>query len=220
MEDWKRVKKANLRDFFEKQKEARIQEINDKRNREIESVLGPALDEYLKSINGQEIDNLAGKLVDALNKIIYVSVNNFPRYITNTVSKVNNDLVTFQSDLKMHMLTKAKSRLFEPSGSLEMYAFEALSEKVAHAYQQCVDFALSLESEKDKIRKLCREINGVINAARDGKKAYTDLVALGVDLSDLPLPSAMPTLPAIVKLSVPPCLLKGDCKEPETQGGD
>lgn len=73
---------------------------------------------------------------------------------------------------------------------------------------------LRLRLDKDAkeyraLAKLGEEINTIIDSSRNGDQAYKKLQELGVDLSGFE--AAPANLPAVVKLSVDPCVLNGNC---------
>ncbi|MEV3733979.1 hypothetical protein ABNC47_22785, partial [Paenibacillus larvae] len=70
------------------------------------------------------------------------------------------------------------------------------------------ELAPKIKDYKDLI-KLKKEIATVINTCHNGDKAYKRLLELGVDLSEFKAVSS--NLPAVVALSVNPCVLNGDC---------
>jgi hypothetical protein len=59
------------------------------------------------------------------------------------------------------------------------------------------------------LNTLEQEALNIINAATSGNQAYKHLIAVGLDMSDFK--ETNPQLPAVVKLSVEPCLLNGGC---------
>lgn len=77
---------------------------------------------------------------------------------------------------------------FFDSGNEEL---DALVQQLVVEYRQDV-------ADIESIDSMWNEMEAVIKAAPNGRLAYRDLVALGIDLSDY---AAMNTLPAVVKLS-------------------
>jgi hypothetical protein len=199
--DLKKITKQSLYDFVEKQALNQKVEVQNEINSRIDAVLNPILDNWVR-LNQIELAavNLAEKLVDVAEDNKSVDEWRFKRF----ASQLNN-WSDIERQTKNEIRSRAERLIADPQQgkvSFDNKEFEsavcALQKELAPLYQKITDLA-----------KLKNEVNNVIATETNGQRGYKALVALGVDMSDFD--AAIPNLPAIVKLSVDPCLLTGGC---------
>jgi hypothetical protein len=196
------VTKTQLRDFVD----GKIAERKVALYEEIKVTVTERLGDSLKILLGdiKELERVASKFEDLLTeKIHLIGAKSVPNYASITASNANRLCKSHKYFLDelvpnaLNALLKDKYYLFESDALME--SFNALN----------AELQPKIKLYRDGLDTLKRELNNAVSNETTGKRAHTVLVALGVDMSDLP--EANPNLPTVIKLSVDVCAINGNC---------
>lgn len=201
------ITKTQLRDFVE----SKISKTKLSLRKEIEDTVTERMSQELKELLGDvsELERCASRFEDLLTeKIHQLGESNVPDYAKTTAGQANKLCKTNKYFLD-YLIPKALASILNPTQSA-YYQFNC---------KPLMDVFNTLKSElqpkvtlyREGLETLKNELNNAITNESKGKQAYNALVALGVDMSDLP--EVNPNLPSIVKLSVDVCVLNGDCSK-------
>lgn len=195
-------------------------------------------DEIRAYINGRIAKQIKGvqeeirKIAEEVSPIIASVVTSEPLEKAYALIKEHGDAFTEKYDwlTSYYGLVRLKERTQSYSSSLLVYTrteIELLARRLISNFAEdsisipipaIRDWITEARVRVAPLRKrelelltLQKELNHAINAARKGKDAYRDLVALGVDMRELESSSA--NLPAVQTLSVDVCLINGNCDE-------
>jgi len=163
-----------------------------------------------------------GELWEKKNKILNKYIDMFMQDHSEVLEKINTRLRLIEKHTKeLQHVTGVQFCRWNGLNKVESLDAKREFKQIARALFEHRRFGRSehldeLISKFDKevveiddkladLKKLHQEINNVIKNARTAKLAYRDLIALGVNMKDFQPEEAM--LPAIVKLSVDPCLI-------------
>lgn len=200
----KTITKTQLRDFVDAKIANRKRELYD----EIKAIVTDRMGEALKTLLGDvsELERVASRFEDLLtDKIHLIGADSVPDYAKTATSEANK-LCTAHTYFLNQIVSNAIGALQNPrynrfkSGPL-MDTFNALNTEIQP----------KLILHREGLDTLKRELHNAVSIEQTGKRAYNALVALGLDMSDIP--EANPNLPSVVKLSVDVCVLNGNCAE-------
>lgn len=194
--------KRELYDFID----SKINGENLKANKELHDVTKSLIKEPLKEKYAKPYEPIKRKitvLMDDYTK--FITDNGIERMwdyqhclgdLSNMLDKAN-ELVESKAN---KILSYIKSAAYNPSvlGLDESYIEDAVRVAVEPIYKKLND-----------LKTLERELTNVVRTSSNGKQAYTNLVALGVDMKDFE--NSKIQLPAVQKLSVDTCLINGGC---------
>lgn len=198
----KKITKQQLYDFIEKQvrtQEGLIQKEIDGR---IDSTVTPILESW---INFSEIETLADQLATRLDSAKETTHYAESWSYQSVTSDLNRTITTMSKRIRNNVLNDIRIFVNEPHTAALDTGRTDLNE-VAFSLQKEAE---PLRQKRDDLKKLYKELKNAIAVEPNGSRAYKALVALGVDMRDFEATESM--LPAVVKLSVNPCLLTGEC---------
>lgn len=197
------VTKTQLRDFIDLKISKRKLELYSEIEASVIARLGEALRVLLGDVS--ELESVASRFEDLLTeKIHLVGASSVPSYATTAANQANGLCKTNKYFLN-NILTDAMNDITNPRSYLQFRCKPLLD--VFNQLNKELSPKISLY--RDGLTTLKNELNNAISNETTGKRAYNALIALGVDMSDLP--DANPNLPAIVKLSVDVCVMNGNC---------
>lgn len=196
--------KTQLRDFIDRKISNRKSELYDEIKASVTEKLGGTLRSLFGDVS--ELERVASKFEDLLtDKIHLVGADSVPSYASITASNANslcNPIKYFLDELVSDaMRALLDSRYYRFKSVPLMETFKNLN----------AELQPKIQLYNDGLKQLSKELNNAITNESTAKRGYNALVALGVDMSDLPV--VTPNLPAVVKLSVDVCVLNGNCKE-------
>lgn len=203
----KNLTKSQLRDFVD----AKISKRKTELLNEIKAIVTERLGEALKILLGdvKELERVASKFEDLLTEKIHLiggnSVPNYARTAANEANKIYKAHKYFLDQLvidALSALNNSRYNRFECEPLKD--TFNALNSELQP----------KLTLQRDGLDTLKRELHNAVSIEQTAKRAYNALVALGVDMSELP--EANPNLPSVVKLSVDVCVLNGDCEKKQS----
>lgn len=201
------ITKTQLRDFIDTKISNRKSEIEEEIKVTVTEKLGKSLKELLGDVS--ELKKVASRFEDLLTTCIHlIGSDGVPHYATTTASQsnklcnpINYFLDELVEDALSELLNSSRYRRFKANSPLLVQTFKELN----------TELQPKIQLYTDGLKQLSKELNNAITNESTGKRGYNALVALGVDMSDLPVLS--PNLPAVVKLSVDVCVLNGNCGE-------
>jgi hypothetical protein len=195
------VKKADLREYFQHKKDQLMME-QARKKRDIINSFRPTIEKELGKLDNV-LKNIKAAHEEFNTFIIDNGVTNW--YTTQKLSRLK-DLFTvkeqFITDELDDVLTALKGNAF--NGYTKGLSGEFIH--VDDRYRQFKD----VEDAIKKIETLFNEIEGIIQVAHSGKKAYEELKKQGIDMSDFEVKNS--NVPLVQKLSVDPCIINGGCK--------
>lgn len=199
------ITKTQLRDFVDSKISKRKQALRKEIDEIVIAKMGIALNDVLGDVT--ELEKVSNRFEDLLNeKIEILGFSNVPEYAKTTAGQANK-LCKAHKYFFDYILPKAMETLLNPNQS-EYYRFKCLP--LTTAFNELNNELQSrIKLYREGLDTLKRELNNAISIESKGKQAYNSLIALGVDLSDLP--DVNPNLPAVTKLSVDVCILNGNC---------
>jgi DNA repair exonuclease SbcCD ATPase subunit len=199
----KTMTKAGLREFIETKVKAQREAVKETIKAIIDVKVTPIIDQMTFGYDGIEkrADKLAQEL-DALKDRFWTADC---WDIRRCVQNLNSDVVDFMSKFKSSTLKQFYAcELHEHGGH---FNFE--NDELQAALESIFTETHDLHKKLDQLKQAQREILQAIGNASTAKNAHRDVIALGIDLRDY---EEVAKLPAVVKLSVDPCLINGDCK--------
>lgn len=202
----KNVTKTQLRDFVDN----KISKCKIEFHNEIEETVTKRMEEALKMLLGDvsELERVASRFEDLLTeKIHLLGADSVPDYATiaaREASRIYKSHKYFLGEVvkdAMTALNNQNSNYSRFKCVPLMNVFNELNKELQP----------KLKMYREGLETLKRELHNAVSNENTGKQAYKALVALGLDMSDLP--DVNPNLPAVVKLSVDVCVLNGNCEE-------
>lgn len=202
------MNKTNLRDFFER----RFYKLKDDTNLEIRKMVNEALAPFNKGLFStpdiQAIDRSLIKVHAQIEKVI----DTFSLEGWNWKGRLSkiNEAGGLEKDLEADLIAKVMRDVRESHRYLGTSYDRYGSKELVKVVEDLIIKAKPLLQKISDSNTLSREIEQIITNAKTGKQAYERLVEVGVNMSDYKTKTN--NLPAVVKLSVDPCLINGDCK--------
>ncbi|MBB6670255.1 hypothetical protein [Cohnella nanjingensis] len=195
------IHKADLKEFIEEKAK--------KRKAEVRKVVRAAVEETFRPFvfaAHADLGVLETK-ADAFHRELDRAVNQNKRLtdwnFTSLLRDVNRYAIGIREDIVQRQTNIAVGNLLDRCTDVLVDGLDTLSASVADQHSMAI-------AEYQDLIKLTDELTTIINSSHSGDKAYKRLKELGVNLSDFDGGSKI--LPAVVKLSVNPCLINGDCK--------
>lgn len=199
------MKKKDLYDYIEdkvrKQKQSVIKEMG--------HMLKLVKDEIRMNLKGADyIAQKASVLEEMIGKAIQQNIH----YDTNTWGMHQKhrhitEIISFENALTENIYNQVVYSYLVYGSNVKL---------MEQHYPEVKNFVDSIQKEyavknerKDKMDRLYLELNAVIKSSSTGDKAYKNLVALGVDMSDFAPETTH--LPVVQKLSEDVCLVNGGC---------
>lgn len=194
------IRKQDLREFISNKAKVRKDALRDLVRAEIESTFTPIVNEVYKAADS--LERRAQQFHDALLDFIeenkrfdYWAMRSIVRDINSHVIGMRADLIRKETNLAAsNLLDGGTNGLIKEVNPLMGAVKSKMSAKI---------------SEYRDLVKLTSEILTILDSSHNGDKAYKRLEELGVDLSGFAVSSQ--NLPAVIKLSVDPCLINGNC---------
>ena len=198
------VTKTMLRDFVDAKITVRKTDLR----KDIQNVITDRLGESLKNLLGdlKELEKHASKFEDLLTeKIHLIGAESVPDY-ARTAAQQANKLCKAHTYFLDEVVYDAMDALLNDRN----YRFK--SESLKDAFNALnIELQPKIKLYNGGLDTLKKELNHAISNEQTGKRAYNALVALGMDMKDLP--EVNPNLPAVTKLSIDVCVLNGNCAE-------
>lgn len=197
------VTKTQLRDYINRKIADRRKALHTEITNEVEIYLGSSLDKLFGDLS--ELERYADRFGDLMDKSIGLIGTNAVSYNAITTMQIANKI---GKDARKYFLDNLVSDAVHgllSYGSFKCEALKPAFNKVSSLLQP------KIKLYREGLNTLKDELHAVVSNESTAKKAYNALVALGVDMSDLP--EVNPNLPAITKLSVDVCVINDTCKE-------
>lgn len=198
------ITKGELRKFIEHKIAEQMYETHNQIEKLVDAKLDPILEKYVQT---GKVEQLASKLVDELNTVIENYKHVVSEWHYHRVVQYVSSAQVIEKEVKEAIKNEVRTYIRKPHYKALDLQDKALNQAAKELRLQ----SQSLYKKLDDLSKLQDEIEQVIKNEANGKRAYKALVALGVNLEGLEEKSA--NLPAVVKLSVNPCVLNGDCED-------
>ncbi|AXF39483.1 hypothetical protein KMC73_gp66 [Paenibacillus phage Wanderer] len=194
------IKKHDLKDFIMGKVEQRREDTYKYVREKIKAAFRPVI--YRKFSGVSDVELRAEELHAALTQIIEKHEQHVGWSFKRTVVDIDRYVIGFRDDIVDREAGYATCNLLREGTNALMEELQPLMGQLKE------ELAPKIKDYKDLI-KLKKEIAAVIDTSHNGDKAYKRLLELGVDLSEFKAASS--NLPAVIKLSVNPCVLNGDC---------
>ncbi|MEJ9220679.1 hypothetical protein P4H46_21155 [Paenibacillus glucanolyticus] len=198
----KKITKQQLYDFVDKQVSVQKGETQKAIDARIGEVVDPILDRWIRL---SHIENTASKLADMLVETTEQCAAVDPWKFKRFASQLNS-WIDIGRQTKDEMFDRVKDLVRNPQKGEVNLGYLELNEATLSLQKELVPAYQKLKN----LGQLKRELDNVIATEPNGQRGYKSLVALGVDMKGFE--ASAPMLPAVVKLSVNPCLLTGDCQ--------
>lgn len=196
------IRKVDLREF--------IEEKSNKRLNELRNIFSAAVGEAFTPVVFDAYADLASLEVkaDTFHRALDQAIETHKKMRTEfkysrILREVNSHILGLRKGIVEDQTRYAVYNILERSTNGLMEGLDDIAADVAKRHAKLV-------AEYQNLSKLTDELTTIIDAAHNGDKAFKQLKELGVNLDGFE--GTNPNLPAIVKLSVDPCLLNGDCK--------
>lgn len=207
------IKKVDLRDFLERKIEEQKKATLTARREHVYAAIDPIITKILDWHNFDRVER-AAEQVRSMYELMCSEFKGMPYELGAEILKKLTDLTGVEKGLRGVIRTDVHTHLTTTStnykGAHLKYKSEPLNAVVIVLEGDMLTFAKKTED----LKTLLREVTNIINVAPSGDKAYKTLVDLGLDLSDFQTPEY---LPAVITLSVSPCLLGGTCEEESSE---
>lgn len=193
--------KSELRKYFNGIFETKITAIYAKYH----AIYAESLEEVVKrTMENQDVKDLVTStdlMVDAQQKLTGQFDFLESWHLTQVISNASN----FESKLKHKLKDSLRYVVmnYDEITTNNLDGFYGLFTK--RQLEKFISEGKVIRNEYNQVIALRREIESVISAAHNAKRAYKDLIALGVNMSGFE--EADKNLPAIVKLSVDPSII-------------
>jgi hypothetical protein len=178
------------------------------------------LEEKIKKMIDDSITNTLSTLVDfteiqndseALRELLLPVLEKYNSVFLSNSSL--NNLVTnlkyYGVQLTSHMHQEIKYKFIRAVDDPVKHPWTFTVPELDAAYKQIIKDTRPIKKTIGDLTTLQSEVDQAIKRSGSGKVAYNLLVAMGVDMSGYVEP--VRNLPAVVKFSVPVCLVNGDC---------
>lgn len=192
--------KQSLYDFIDMKIQAKRKELNQQIEDIITEEIGDHLDTWLIGIDQLEgmAQRFAYRYGEALREY---GVDSWNR--KNLETDINRYGTTISKGVRERVIGIIRNTI--EGCTREEIGYIPLDE----AQDRAAIRAVPVHSQLVKLDKLKKELHNAIRNERSGERGYKALVALGVDMDGYEKQSR--NLPAVVKLSVDPCLINGGC---------
>ncbi|MEV2310367.1 hypothetical protein ABNB59_16255 [Paenibacillus larvae] len=194
------IKKNELKDFIMSKVDQRRKDIYKYVRAKIGAAFRPVI--YRKFSGVSDVELKAEELHAALLQLTEKHEQHVSWSIKHIIFDIDRYVLGFRDDIVDSEAGYATCNLLREGTNKLMEELQPLMGQLRE------ELAPKIKDYKDLI-KLKKEIATVINTCHNGDKAYKRLLELGVDLSEFKAASS--NLPAVVALSVNPCVLNGDC---------
>ncbi|ARF67235.1 hypothetical protein B7C51_04500 [Paenibacillus larvae subsp. pulvifaciens] len=194
------IKKKDLKDFIMSKVDQRKEDIYKYVREKIGAAFRPVI--YRKFSGVSDVELRAEELHTALKQLAEKHEQHVSWSIKRIIFDIDRYVMGFRDDIVNREAGYATYNLLHLETNVLMEELQPLMGQLKE------ELAPKVKEYKDLI-KLKKEITAVINTCHNGYKAYKRLLELGVDLSEFKTTSS--NLPAVVALSVNPCVLNGDC---------
>lgn len=200
------ITKPQLRDFVDRKIRTRKADLSKEIQVTVTEKMGLLLTELLGNVS--EIERISSKFEDLITTAIHlIGSDSVPEYSKTAVSAANK-LCKAHSYFLEDIVRKAMNALDNPNRTYYQFSNNTFQDAVDSLYKE---LKTKIDLRKHGLDKLQTELNTAISNESKGKQAYNALIALGMDMKDLP--EANPNLPMITKLSIDVCILNGNCEE-------
>lgn len=198
----KTMTKAGLREFIDAKVKAQREAVKEKIKALIDAKVAPIIDLMTVKYAGLELraDMLAQE-IEGLKDVFWTANSWDIRRITQ---KLNTEIVDFRAKFRSETLREFYNCEYHNHGSHHDFKNDELNT----ARDELFTETNPLHEKLDQLRQARSEIMQAITNASTAQNAYKAVVALGIDMRDY---EEVAKLPAVVKLSVDPCLINGDC---------
>jgi len=195
------IRKSDLRDFIENKARKRKAELRMLVYSAVESAVKPVI--FKKYEGAATVEALADKLHTSLLQLQEQYKHFRDKWpITRVIRELDSEILCLRMDIVKNQTNAVVHNLIDFGTNGYMKEIEETVASVAESQSKTI-------SEYKDLVKLTDELTSIIDSSRNGDKAYKRLEELGVDLSGFE--EAGKNLPAVVKLSVNPCVLNGNC---------
>jgi hypothetical protein len=183
-----------------------------KSKKELEDKIKKMIDELITEtivhlINYENIGEKSQALFDVLEPILEKHNSVFPS--GSGIRNLHSNLKYYGVDLKDHMHQTIKQKFTSAVGDPVKHPWTYTVPELDAAYRQIIKDTRPIKKTLNDLDTLQLEVSHAIKNAGSGKVAYNTLVAMGVNMSEYVEP--VRNLPAVIKFSVPVCLVNGDC---------
>jgi hypothetical protein len=202
------ISKYDVRRYVSVKTDIQIKETNKKIQVLVNAFVKEVEPTLFKDCDFTKLTKKASELHD-LYDVILVKLNLNTWQYKNALSNLN-DMVDMKDSMVRRLSSQVSSEVINPEYYKVAPYTKYDSEELINGMPKLITKVKPLRDKLADIYKLRGEIENVIKNAHSGKRAYTDLDKLGIDMSGLTV--EVSNLPAIVKLSVDPCLINGGCK--------
>lgn len=200
------VNKTMLREFVDLKISQRKNDLYEEIKKTVSELMEKALITLMGDVS--ELEKVASRFEDLLTeKIHLIGADSVPDYSKVAASEANKLCKTHKYFLD-EVVKDVMNHVNNPNSTYSRFkcvplmgAFNELNAELQPKFKLY----------RDGLNTLKNELNYAIGNETTGKRAYNALVALGMDMKDLP--EANPNLPAVTKLSIDVCILNGNCKE-------
>ncbi|WP_110930657.1 hypothetical protein [Paenibacillus bouchesdurhonensis] len=201
--DLKRITKQNLYDFVTKKVNAQRVDIKNQITKMIDSEADPVLNSWIRlgSVE-RDAERLAVSLEEAMKAFKILDCWKYQ----SVLADINSKLLSIERKAKEDIKQGIESFVQDPEHEAINLGHEEVNALTKRLQKVCRPHYKKLAD----LHKLRRELENVIASEANGQRGYKALVALGVDMSEFEAGTS--NLPAVVKLSVDPCLLTGNCQ--------
>lgn len=195
------IRKTELREFIEGKAQRRKDELRKAVYAAVEEAIKPII---LLAYEGAAIvEAQAERLHESLIKL----QEQYKRFekswdISKMIRDLNSDIIGLRTDIVRQQAIAVVYNLLDRGTDGFMKEIEDTVAAISESH------AKPIAEYKDLV-KLTDELTTIIDSSHNGDKAYKRLQELGVDLSDFK--GGSNNLPAVIKLSVDPCLINGNC---------
>ncbi|PWV90233.1 hypothetical protein DFQ01_1449 [Paenibacillus cellulosilyticus] len=193
-------KKSELRDFVQNKADSRKKEIRQSATLIVEAVVKPVVLQVYDDLAllEREAQRLHDRLLEAAEK--HKRFNNWS--IKSIVRDLDSHVIGVREDLANRQVRLVLMNLFDFQTEVTMPEVEELIPSIA------LELTEKVKEYRD-VTDLRTELTAIIDSSHNGDKAFSRLEELGVDLTGFDKGSD--NLPAVIALSVNPCVLNGSC---------
>lgn len=196
------VTKTQLRDFVDNKIATRKRELRDEIKQVVQVHFSKAIDSLLGDLS--ELSRLADRFGDLLSEKIDIVGKDVVSFNAITAIQQANKLANARQYFLDALVVEAVDRLISRHNtSFKSEAFTPTFNEINAVLQPKINLY------REGLDTLKNELHAAISNESSGKRAYNALVALGVDMTDLP--EVSPNLPAVTKLSVDVCVINNTC---------
>lgn len=203
------VTKTALRNFVDRKIAKRRRELQEEIRTTVTVKMEVAMTQLLGDVS--ELERIASRFEDLLTeKIHLIGAGCVPEY-AKVAAKEANKIYKAHNYFVPEIVQGAISAILNPDSSYSRFRCEPLMDIFNELNAELQPQVKLLREGLDTLKK---ELHNAVSIESTGKRGYNALVALGLDMSDMPEDN--PNLPTVVKLSVDVCVLNGDCDKQES----